>query len=61
MRLPVEIPSIESLPQAVCSTCSKSKIRGLFTPAELLRESPRCRLCVGEISEKQRLRKKEGW
>lgn len=54
----IELPSLESLPHETCSICGVSKIRGLFTPIELecrAQRLPRCRLCVGDISVKQRL------
>jgi RNA polymerase subunit RPABC4/transcription elongation factor Spt4 len=52
MRIPIELPAIEDLPQAICRICGKSKIMGLFTPSELLSHGgPRCRVCTNEISE----------
>ena len=59
MRLPIELPSLESLPQAVCRLCHRSLILGLYTPGELKMSEadgrqPRCCLCIGEINSKTR-------
>lgn len=52
----IELPELDSLPQAVCRICNRSLIRGLFTPLELANGSMRCRTCCGELSEKSRRR-----
>lgn len=61
VRIPLELPSLESLPHTTCRVCRKSKINGLFTPWELREEvTPRCMRCIGEISEKQRAHARKG-
>lgn len=62
MREPIELPSLESLPQTVCRVCLRSKINGLFTPRELACTDgyPRCRKCIGEISDKSRAHSRRG-
>ena len=58
-QIEFELPSIESLPQETCKQCGRSLIRGLFTPVELqcrYPQSPRCRSCIGEISERAKAR-----
>jgi hypothetical protein len=62
MRHHATLPSIESLPQATCRACGKSKLRGLFTPLELTRaEGPRCMKCTGELSERNRKAARSAW
>ena len=61
MRAAIELPSLDSLPQTVCRVCGRSKINGLFTPAELRGTYPRCMVCVGEVNEKQRAKKHATW
>ena len=46
------------LPETVCSVCGKSKICGVFTPAELQSSRPRCMTCVGLLSDQAR---NTGW
>jgi hypothetical protein len=61
MKTPIELPSIESLPQTICRQCGRSLINGLFTPIELeckYPQAPRCRKCIGEINESCRYQRR---
>jgi hypothetical protein len=58
-RLETVLPEIEDMPQTVCRICGVSKIRGLFTPLELANvggQGPRCRLCIGDVNARHRIK-----
>jgi hypothetical protein len=53
----IELPDLSDLPQTTCKQCGKSKICGLFSPAELTRaDGPRCMLCCGEMASPSKTR-----
>jgi hypothetical protein len=63
VRSRIVLPSLESLPHTTCRVCGGSKINGLFTPLELknTNNGPRCRKCIGEVSESKRKANRSGW
>jgi hypothetical protein len=55
----IELPLLEDLPQTICAACGKSKINGLFSPAQFRKKDgslPRCMLCTEEINAAKKSR-----
>jgi hypothetical protein len=41
--------TIDSIPKVKCAKCEREKVPCLFTPSELKRKSPKCRMCCQKL------------
>lgn len=41
--------TIDSIPKVKCAKCEREKVPCLFTPSELKRKSPKCRMCCQRL------------